>query len=105
MRQPLVSTGISVGVISGRVWQSWTPSLLASKQLYRVGRCLNEGLFLQREESDNEEVRAEQGKGPGVGMKRKASKRSETRSEALGEAIEMMQKPSVTRRNVNWQRR
>jgi boron transporter len=65
---------------------------------------VNEGLFVTREEIDSDEVLAEQGESPRIGMERRSSK-SGGRSEGLGEAIEMMQKPTVRRRSVNWQHR
>lgn len=43
---------------------------------------VNEGLFV-REESDSEDDRAERGEGLGLGMRRRSSRKSETRSEAL----------------------
>lgn len=61
---------------------------------------VNEGIFVSRE-SDSEEMRAERGEGPGLGIRRRSSRRSETRSEALEGAIEIMRKPSVRRRGVN----
>jgi hypothetical protein len=66
---------------------------------------VNEGLFVPRGESDSEEMRAERGEGLGLGIRRRNSRRSEMRSEALEGAIEMMRKPSVRRRGVNWQQR
>jgi hypothetical protein len=103
MRQPLVPfTMISAGGNFGQSMAELDPVPTGEQQAVPSGSAsVNDGLFVQREESDNEEVR----EGPGVGMKRRESRRSETRSEALGEAIEMMQKPGVRRRSVNWQQR
>lgn len=44
---------------------------------------VNEGLFVPREESDSEEMRAQRGEGPGLDIRRRSSRRSETRSETL----------------------
>jgi boron transporter len=66
---------------------------------------VNEGLLIQREESDGEDVRAERGEGPGLSMRRRSIRRSETRSEVLEGVVEMMPKPKVRRHSVNWQQR
>jgi urease gamma subunit len=66
---------------------------------------VNEGLFVQREESDSQDVRAEQGEGPRLSMRMRSSRRLETRSEVLEGVVEMMPKSNVRRRSVNWQQR
>jgi hypothetical protein len=64
-----------------------------------------EGLFITRADSDSDEGLAERGEGPGVGIKRRGSRKSENKSEALGEATETMRNPGIRRRSVNWQQR
>jgi boron transporter len=99
-------TMISVGGNFGQSMGELNPVATGEQTAVPSGSVsVNEGVFVLREESDSEEVRAERGEGPGVSMKRRSSRKSETRSEALGEAIEMMQKPNVRRRSVNWQQR
>lgn len=99
-------TMISVGGNFGQSMGELDPISTGEQTAVPSGSAsVNERLFVLREENDSEEVRAERGQGPGVGMKRRASRRSESRTEALGESIEMTQKPSVRRRSVNWQQR
>ena len=66
---------------------------------------MNEGMFAIRAENDSDEALAERGEGPGIGMKRRGSRRSEGRSEGLSDTIEMVHNPhrGVRRRSVNWQ--
>jgi hypothetical protein len=66
---------------------------------------INEGVLATRADNDSDEALAERGEGPGVGMKRRGSRRAEGRSEDLGEAIEMIRDPMFRRRSVSWQQR
>jgi boron transporter len=65
---------------------------------------VNEGLFVQ-EESDSEDDRAERGEGPRLGMRRRSSRKSETRSEALEGADKIVAKSNMRRHSMNWQQR
>lgn len=68
---------------------------------------IDDAVFATRAESDSDEALAERGEGPGIGMKRRGSKRSDRISEGGEDAIEMMRNPNhgVRRRSVNWQQR
>ncbi len=99
-------TMISVGGNFGQSMAELDPIATGEQTALPSGSAsVSEGIFATREESDSEEVRAERGEGPGLGMRRRSSRRSETRSEALEGAIEMMHTPTVRRRSMNWQQR
>ena len=66
---------------------------------------IDEAIFATRAESDSGEALAERGEGPGIGMKRRGSRRSERSGEVGDDATEMMRNPNhgVRRRSVNRQ--
>jgi hypothetical protein len=62
----------------------------------------NEGVLVGDIEDSNEAA-AERGEGPGVGMKRRESWRSENKSGRLGESIELQRPAGVNRRSISRQ--